>query len=354
MNCALIPPGEPSAPPLQPAWRQRLEEWRTFLAQCGNKPSRKSVHALRALTLRLQVEMEHSLPEQAENFAAERAFQRWNKDAKKLRKVLGPVRDADVYLMRLDDLRDSLAIRFFDHIETSRPRIKKKTPGENAENQAVQATSGGNVLLSARCTREIDKMENRLRRKRLAGIEKLVAVLDEHGKRLSRLSNEMEAAFAPYMSVTASLTAQATLKIIAGLTDELPRPNAANLHEYRKRLKPALYLAEISAAADPLVAQQAIAFRKIHDAVGEWHDWQELAREANRIFPHHGKPDGLVSVLEALAKKALHRALGQCRRSAARSAKEMSAIQLSWRKKPVVTERGVRLEEEDSAMEICR
>jgi CHAD domain-containing protein len=328
---ALIPPGEASAAPLQPEWRQRLEAWRTFLTQCGSKPNRKSVHALRALTLRLRVELEHSLPEQAEDPDAAHAFQRWSKDAKKLRKVLGPVRDADVYLARLDSLRNSF--------------------GEVAE---VQGMPEGGVQLSVRCTREIEKLENRLRRKRLAGIEKLVAVLRERGKRLNRLSNEMEAAFAPYMSSKAPSTAQATLEIIAGLGGELPSLDATNLHAYRKRLKPALYLAEISAAADPQAGRLAITFRKIHDAIGEWHDWQALTQEADRVLHSHGKPDGLVPLLEERTAKALHRALGQCRRSAARYVKNVGKILPSQRKKPVAAERGLPLEEEDLEAEICR
>lgn len=346
MTRALIPPGETSAAALQPEWRQRLAAWRTFLAQCGSKPSRKSVHALRALSLRLQVEMEHSLPEQVGDSAAlrdiARAFHRWSKEAKKLRKVLSPVRDADVYLTRLDSLRDSLVLQSTKNGMDSHPFAKKKAKGSGTGNQCLPAKSSGDAPSSVRCTREIEKLENRLRRKRLTGIEELVAFLGERGKRLNRLSNEMEAAFAPRMSATATSTTQATLKIIAGLAGELPSLNAANLHEYRKRLKPALYLAEISAAADPLAKRQAVTFRKIHDAIGEWHDWQALAREADRVLHSHGKPDGLVPVLEKMAEKALRRALGQCRRSAKRT----GAMQTSEPKKPVAAERGLQLEDQ--------
>jgi CHAD domain-containing protein len=342
MTRALIPPGETSAAALQPEWRQRLAAWRTFLSQCGSKPNRKSVHALRALSLRLWVEMEHSLPEQAGDSAAARTFQRWSKEAKKLRKVLGPVRDADVYLTRLDSLRDSLVLQSTKNGMDSHPIARKKAKGSGTGNQCLPVESSCDAPSSARCTREIEKLENRLRRKRLAGIEELVAFLGERGKRLNRLSNEMEAAFAPRMSATATSTTQATLKIIAGLADELPSLNAANLHEYRKRLKPALYLADISAAADPLAARQSVALRKIHDAIGEWHDWQALAQQADRVLHSHGEPDGLVPVLEARAKTALHRALGQCRRSA----KKTGAMRTSEPKKPVAAERGLQLEDQ--------
>lgn len=331
MTRALIPPDETSAAPLQQGWRQRLEAWRTFLAQCGSKPSRKSVHALRALTLRLRVELEHFLPEQAEDSAAARAFERWNKEAKKLRKALEPVRNTDVYLARLESLRNPL---------------------EGVTE--VEGVPVGGTPRSARCTREIEKLENRLQRKRLAGIEKLVAVLGKRGKRLNRLSNEIEAAFTPHMASKDPSAAQAALEIIAELAGELPSLDATNLHEYRKRLKPALYLAEISAAADPLAGRLAIAFRKIHDAIGEWHDWQVFTQEADRVLHSHGKPDGLVPVLEEMTAKALHRALGQCRRSAARYVKSAGMIRPSQQKKPVAEERGLQLEDENLEAEICR
>jgi len=314
VNPASLPPGEHSAVSLQPEWRQRLEAWRNLLAQCARKPSRKSVHVLRSLTLRLQVGLEHSLQEQAADRTVARAFQRWGKGGKKLRKALEPVRDADVYMARLDSLRDT-----------------------------VGGASEGETPLSPRCICEIDKFENRLKRRRQAGIDKLMAVLDAQSKRLNRLSKELEAALAPQMRSSVPSTAQAALRIFAELNSELPNLNAANLHAYRKRLKPALYLAQISATSDPLARRLAAAFRQIHVAVGEWHDWQSLALEAGRVLRGHGKQDGLVPVLEALEEKALHRALGQCRRSAARYLKNIGELRPLPPRKPVAADTGSEL-----------
>ena len=322
MKSAPIPHGEQSTEPLQQEWRQRFVAWRTFLAQCACKPSRKSVHALRVLTLRLQVGMEHSL-KQAADPAATRAFERWNKDAKKLRKALQPVRDADVQLSLLDHLRD-------------RSQESDQTP------------------LSPNCAREIDKLEERLRRERLAAVDEQVAVLGARGKRLHRLSKEMEAALASHLLPHAPSTASAALAIFAEAASSLPRLDAANLHEYRKLLKPALYLSEISAAADPLAGRLNAAFRKIQDAAGEWHDWQALAQEAGRFLPGHGQPDGLVPVLQARAKKALRRALGQCRRSMASYRKYAGKTPPSLRKKPIAAERAMPLDGDDLETGTCR
>jgi CHAD domain-containing protein len=324
VNLALLPPGEQPAAPLQPEWRQQFEAWRNLLAQCARKPSRKSVHVLRARTLRLRVALEHSM-EQAANPDAARAFQRWSKDAKKLRKALEPVRNADVYISRLGSLRDTHGVA--PEIETS---------------------------LSPLCARQIAKFEDRLLRKRIAEVDKLKLFLGTRGKRLNRLSKEMEAALAPHIPATAPSNAQAALEIFARLTSEMPSLDAANLHEYRKRLKQALYLAEIFAATDPVAERLTTAFRKIQNAAGEWHDWQALALEADRVLRGHGKRDGLVSVLKAREEHALHRALGQCRRSTARYMKTTDELRPSLPKKPVAAEHDFQLEDDDFETEVCR
>jgi CHAD domain-containing protein len=314
LNFAFHSPKAQSAVLPHPKWRRQLEIWRKLLAQCARKPSRRSVHALRSLTLRLQVGLEYFLSKQAANPAAARAFQHWCKDGKKLRKALEPVRDADVHLARLDSLRGTGA-------------------------------SKGKQHLSPRCIREIDKLKERLRRRRKAGINKLIVAIDARGKRLNRSSKELEAALAPHMPSKLHSTAPEALRIYTELNNELPNLDAGNMHEYRKRLKQARYLAEISAAADPLAKRLAAAFRRIHYAAGEWHDWQELLRKAGHILPGHGEQDGLIPVLEALAETALHRALGQCRRTAARFLKNVGYARPLPPRKPVASEPGFQSED---------
>jgi len=301
MNAAPISPEARSAEPLRPEWRQQLGAWRDLLAQCARKPSRRRVHALRALTLRIAVALEFELREQAAEPAAAQAFKSWEKEGKKLRRALRKVRDADAYLARLDGLRKSR-----------------------------EGTAAGEVELSSRCLAEMDRLARRLKERRKAGIGKLVALLEARGKRLNRLSKQMEAAFAAQKPAGATSMAEAALKIFTEVASDLPKLDSANLHTFRKRLKPALYLAQGSAANDPVAGQLAAAFRRIHLAIGEWHDWQTLAVEAGRILPGHGKPgnggqggslpvqDGLFPVLERLTEEALKRALGHCRRSTAR------------------------------------
>jgi hypothetical protein len=186
-----------SGVPLQPEWQLQIEAWRDLLAQCARKPSRRRVHALRSLTLRLRVALEYRL-EQAPDATAARAFKRWNKEGRMLRRALEPVRDADVYLARLDGLRDSLG-----GAPDSRPK------------------------LSPHCLREMDKLEGRLEQRRQTGIDELMAVIDARGKRLRRLSKEMEVALAHRMSSRVLSTRQEALRIFGELAREFPHISQA-------------------------------------------------------------------------------------------------------------------------------
>lgn len=308
MNSSSLSPGIQPDLSLRPEWQQQVEAWHDLLAQCARKPSKKRVHALRSLTLRLRVGLAHRLPEQAADSTAARALRRWSKEGKKLRKALEPLRDADVFLARLDSLR-----------------------------QTLKGTRDGEPQLSPRCLRQIEMLEGRLKRQRQTGTDKLIPLLNSRGKRLNRLTAEMEAALTPQLLPVLHETGQAALKIFSRLAGKLPDLDSANLHAYRKHLKQALYLAEISAASDPMAAHLAAAFRKIHLAAGEWHDWQALALAARRVLPGHGKQDGLTPVLEAMAEKALKRAVGLSRRTAALFLKHAA----STPRKPVAADPGI-------------
>src|SRR5579859_3471255 len=87
---------------------ERLEVWRELVDRCGRKPTRKRVHALRVVTLRLQAELEIDLAELPEASHQAQVILRFNKLGEKLRKVLGPVRELDVWIGKLEGLQGSL------------------------------------------------------------------------------------------------------------------------------------------------------------------------------------------------------------------------------------------------------
>lgn len=285
MNSASHPSRRQPIAAAQPEFRQQVEAWRQLLSQCGRKPSRKGVHGLRVATLRLQAGVEHWLRSQEPDAQATRAAKRWNKQGKKLRRVLNPAREADVSLGILAGLRASTA-----------------GPPE------------GQPHCGRSCLRQIGELEQKLMKRRQAAAKRLTAGIGDRRKRLERMSEELEASLAERAW---GCSGKELLAMIAHLPEEFPELNAETLHPYRKRIKGLRYLAEISAAADPLAGRQAATLKRMQAAAGRWHDWQALAQEAERAFHGSTKAEGLSKLLEARAQESLKEALGLCRRATA-------------------------------------
>jgi CHAD domain-containing protein len=274
-----------SDPSLQTEWQRQVGLWRGAFDQCIQKSSRKRVHDLRISTLRLQSALEHWLTEQAPDAAGARAARRWKVQGKKLRRVLEPVREADVYLQRLGSLRAH-----------------------------ANESTGRKLQCSRRCLREIGVLEDRLKERRQAAAEELRSEIEDRRKRLDRRSQEMAAALGTQKRRTGNVTAKAVIQRFAEMAIEFKDLNGGNLHAYRKHLKKLRYLVETG--ANPQAKRLAVTFKKMQDAVGDWHDWQMLAKEAERVLS--GKEDGLAALLGMIAEDALQNALGVCRRSTAR------------------------------------
>ncbi len=62
-------------------------------------------------------------------------------------------------------------------------------------------------------------------------------------------------------------------------SDAMPLLHAENLHDFRKATKKARYVAE-SGGAERSSSSVAKALKRIQDAIGDWHDWLCLAKEA--------------------------------------------------------------------------
>lgn len=63
-----------------------------------------------------------------------------------------------------------------------------------------------------------------------------------------------------------------------------PRLDASNLHDYRKKVKELYYLLQFLNHSS---AHFAETLGRVKDAIGEWHDWEELAAIADRLLDHH-------------------------------------------------------------------
>jgi len=69
--------------------------------------------------------------------------------------------------------------------------------------------------------------------------------------------------------------------------DALPSLDAENLHDFRKATKKARYVAE-SGSTGQEFSNVAKALKRVQDAIGDWHDWVCLSREADAALSKGG------------------------------------------------------------------
>jgi len=282
MNSGRTTPNSP-IPSADPAPQLAFESWRTLLDECGRKPSRKHVHLLRVSTLRLQAQLDHKLETRVAAHSAARAARCWNKHAEKLRDSLSAVREIDVFRDKLSVLRGTL-----------------------------DAPSGYSPRSSRACSRQIEELEVWLERERKIAAKKLVADLKHRKERLERLSVELETTQALGHSLLPVSSSSDVFKMYGEAIADFPKPDADCLHDFRKRIKNVRYLAELFAKTDQQTARLATALKTMQGAIGEWHDWQELAQLASRRLRKRHKGGVLTMLLETLSEESLQKALECC------------------------------------------
>ena len=242
------------------------------------------MHALRVVTLRILALLEYQTVEQAEGSPETAAAKRWIRLGEKLRQTLGPVREADVWLDKLTALRDSLS-----------------------------DTNGYNLRSNKACVRQIGELRDRLKDKRRQWEKRLIAEIESRREKLESAAQQIE--LAPHGMVAESNAGSAQIaEQFARVVQQFPSLDAGNLHEFRKNIKKVRYMAEIFAAQDPAAGRQASAIRKMQSAIGDWHDWQALAK---RECETHGRREALAELLDTLASEALEKALASCERLSA-------------------------------------
>ena len=197
----------------------------------------------------------------------QRAVKRWNRQAEKLRNLLSTVRETDVYLGKLDELRNSIA------------------GPEQCQSR-----------LARMCLRQIDAVEERMKQDRKAAARKAADEIKNRLPRFDHLSRELEAELPEPVHRSAEFwNGQGARNDRRPWLSQLSKLNAENLHEFRKQVKKVRYVAEI-AAAIRVATRQLSALRRMQSAAGLWHDWQTLAKRAGRTLRGKNKkgPCGIV------------------------------------------------------------
>ena len=291
--------------------RDRLAAWRELLDQCGRKATRKRVHALRVVTLRMQAELERDLTELPHASHQAQAILRFSKQAEKLRQALSPVRELDVWIGKLRKLRASLS-------ETAAyvPRTMQES------------------------IRGIDRLEVRLKKKRTNAEKELLSAIKRRGSHLVQASEEVDKSLSDNIFGADAEMAGELISRFRAVRAEFPAFDEENLHDFRKRIKTVRYLAELHAGADRVCAQVAQQVKKIVSAIGEWHDWQELGREA--LHGRHAKNKPLAELLSSVTAESFEAALATIDNISARmlgeSAVPARAMHIEDRKPPASSE----------------
>ncbi|HKV94563.1 MAG TPA: CHAD domain-containing protein [Candidatus Angelobacter sp.] len=253
----------------------------------------KSVHRLRTTIRRIESLISYANPDLGKKL--ERGLER----LEELRKRAGKVRDIDVQTKLLDQLGNGSTAK---DRKTLAGLLEKKRDRQVKRLRSALTRHGGDKLFS-RLERVAEKIGTGLFRDNPP-----LAPLEEARLQLSRLATDFS-----------SHPAAKALK-----------PN--RLHEARIQLKKIRYLGELaddSGTRKTFLAQ----LKAVQDDVGEWHDWEELTKLAEKQFADR--------VDCALLREV--RALFAARESAAVSAvTRLFAASVATEKKPPATASSLR------------
>lgn len=258
----------------------RLEQWRQLLDRCEQKPVRKRVHALRVVTLRLQAELSIDLAELPSASHQAHAILEFIRQGEKLRKALGPVRELDVWIGKLQGLCASLR-RSGDYI----PRSTRD------------------------CIRQLERVESRLKQSRRSLEKKLTAAIKRRRPSFADALEEVSVAVDGRVIDHGMDASRMIRDRFSEVAKDFPEFNEENLHEFRKRIKMVRYLAEIH-ESEPACAQFVAQMRKLQSSIGEWHDWQDIERTVRR---ERSKSKDAAELLETIAAESFEAALITCR-----------------------------------------
>lgn len=241
---------------------------RKFLKQAPKRPGIEQIHDLRTSSLRFETEVD------AFGLSSKPNERRLLTCLQKIRKRAGKIRDLDVltgYVLGLDikgerDCMVELAETF-------------------GMNRAKHVKGLRKLVLNSR-----SKLRRRLKRS-ASKLDKLVKEAQECTRHsMPRCVRE---------STAKPLQLLEKLKTPARL-------NKANLHPYRLKVKALLYVLQLADRADEQEFVEKL--QEVKDAIGEWHDWEELLAIASDILDH-GAECKLLPKLKATSEEKYNRAL---------------------------------------------
>jgi CHAD domain-containing protein len=281
-----------------------------------SEPAVKTVHRLRTSTRRCGALLASLTGEGRPSRALEvlrKDAARLERQWKKMRRAAGGVRDLDVHREIVQKLRD------------------EARPGEGA---VASAHAGGHRSASASSPqaalaplwRQLDAWLEKERHQRA---ELLRSDAAERGPKATALSatvlRTLTTRFGRATAARRATRSPALLALedFAAVSAEMPMLDRDNLHDFRKRTKEARYLAEAGGDSAEAVSV-ARALKRIQDVIGDWHDRDALAREAEQALGKQGGP--LVEYLRQLAATQMRQAIVVTERMRGRLLGERQAL----------------------------
>src|ERR1700704_1115899 len=226
--------------------KKNVRKLRKLLKKAPRRPNPEEIHDLRTRIRRFEAVLE------ALDVNSKRKERRLLRHLGRIRKYAGKVRDMDVLTgyastVKVDQDRDCL-VQLLEYLGAERYRRAEQ--------------------LHARMGKHGAKLRRRLKRT-LARLQKLIP---KHDKNRSGDRNTTAAdAMAFVLKLPSELASPATL-------------NRKNLHAYRLKIKELRYVLEM--ANDPGNQEFIDKLGEVKDAIGEWHDWEELIAITVEVLDH--------------------------------------------------------------------
>jgi CHAD domain-containing protein len=226
--------------------KKNIRKLRKLLKKAPRRPNPDEIHDLRTQIRRFEAVLE------AFDVNSKRNERSLLRHLGCIRKCAGKVRDMDVLTgyastVNADQERDCL-VQLLEYLGAERYRRAEQ--------------------LHARMRKYGGKIRRRLKRS-LARLQKLIP---NHNKNSSGDRNAAPAdAMAFVLKLSSELATPATL-------------NRKNLHAYRLKIKELRYVLEM--ADDPGSQGLIDELGEVKDAIGEWHDWEELIAIAEDVLDH--------------------------------------------------------------------
>src|SRR5215831_11638673 len=238
-----------------------------FIRKNSRKPSSTAIHNVRTSIRSLETTFT------TVGLDSKGKVRRLLDDLRDIRKRAGKVRDMDVLtadaVTLADDKERDCLVQLLEHLGAERNKHAKKL------HRVIQTTRS--------------QFQRDLKQK----LKQLQKVLKHAEDNDSARSDAVPLAIAKAIELSSGLKSPAKL-------------NRNNLHPYRLRVKELRNVLQLSdQAGDQEIVEK---LGEVKDAIGEWHDWEELTAIAVQLLDH-GESCKLIKYLHLNCKSALERAL---------------------------------------------